>query len=109
MARRLGLGDGGDGVDSLRLEGFAAYGVPCESLEMAPFSGALGQEVHGILGHPVFGALTLTWDFPAGRLTVSTNTLAADGPGIVATRRNPRPGHGRAARGRVRHPTFWPR
>lgn len=88
LARRLGLRDG---VDSLSLGDFTARGVHYEPLDMTPFSGALGREVHGILGHPVFGSLTLTWDFPAGRLTVSTDTLPAEGPGIVTARRNPRP------------------
>jgi hypothetical protein len=58
---------------------------------MTQLSAALGREIQGILGQPVFAGVSVTWDFPRGTLEVSTDTLAASEPGVVPTRRDRRP------------------
>jgi hypothetical protein len=81
----------GQGIDSLAIGDFTAYHVRVRPLEMTQLSAALGRRVEGIVGHPVFGGVSATWDLPRGTLHLSVDTLRPGDPGVVPTRRDRRP------------------
>ncbi|MBO6577235.1 MAG: hypothetical protein JJ896_17685 [Rhodothermales bacterium] len=71
-------------IDSLRIGDYAAYDFGVSKLDMDALSAALGERVYGILGHPVFNPLLLTYDFPGRRLVIEHARL--DSAGAVPLR-----------------------
>lgn len=64
-------------VDSLAIGEFKAFEFGIREHDMELLSAALGQRIDGILGHPVFNPLLLTYDFPARELTIEVGKLDA--------------------------------
>ncbi len=58
---------------------------------MDQLSHALGMRIEGIVGHPVFKNVLLTYDYPAQEVRVGLGRLPAAGPGIVPTGKEKRP------------------
>ena len=58
---------------------------------MDQLSHALGRRIEGIVGHPVFKNVLLTYDYPAQEVRVGLGRLPVAGPGIVRTGKGKRP------------------
>ena len=80
-----------DEVDSLQIGAFEAFDVAVRSLDMTDLSHALREPLLGIVGHPVFAAGTLTYDFPRGEVRLSRDALAPEDPLVVPGRESTRP------------------
>ncbi len=81
----------GSTTDSLRIGRFSAHDLRVESLEMTELSAALGRDVLGIVGHPVFRDVLQTWDVAAGRITLRHGSLDPGETGVWPTRPGDRP------------------
>ena len=79
-------------VRSVQIGDFKARGeLHFFSRSMDQLSHALGTRIEGIVGHPVFQNVLLTYDYPAGEVRVGQGSLPAVGPGIVPTGKARRP------------------
>lgn len=58
---------------------------------MDQLSHALGMRIEGIVGHPVFRNVLLTYDYPGQEVRVGLGRLPVAGPGIVPTGKEKRP------------------
>jgi hypothetical protein len=82
----------GDRVQTVDIGSFHAEGtIPVITRSMDQLSQALGTRIEGIVGHPVFQRVLLTYDYPAGEVRIESGSLPADGPGIVPTGKKSRP------------------
>jgi len=88
VIREAGLNSG---IDSLRIGEYRAESFGFGRLDTDELSSALGLEIDGILGHPVFGGVLLTYDFPRGSLWLEAGALPEEGEGVVRARENRRP------------------
>lgn len=79
------------GIDSLRIGGFQARHLAVEAQPMEELSNALGLQLDGILGHPVFAAGLVTYDYPRGEVRLSRSRLDAADEGIARTGSGGRP------------------
>ncbi len=83
---------GVDEVRSLSIGEFKARGnLQFFSRSMDQLSHALGARIEGIVGHPVFKNVLLTYDYSSRELRVGPGALPSKGPGIVPTGRAKRP------------------
>lgn len=62
-------------VDSLAIGEFKAFEFGFREHDMELLSAALGRRIDGILGHPVFNPLLLTYDFPGRELSIEVGSL----------------------------------
>ena len=62
-------------IDSLEIGKFKAFDFGIRSHEMDLLSAALGRRIDGILGHPVFNPLLLTYDYGSRQLSIAVGSL----------------------------------
>lgn len=86
-ADQLGLRSRAD----LKIGDFAARGVQVRESDMSQVSRALGHDVSGILGHPVFRDFLLTYDYGRRRVVLEEGALEVSEPGTVRTHNAERP------------------
>ncbi|MBD3869040.1 MAG: PDZ domain-containing protein [Acidobacteria bacterium] len=87
-----GIIGGVDEVQSLSIGEFKARGnLHIFSRSMDQLSHALGTRIEGIVGHPVFQKVLLTYDYPGRELRVGSGNLPDEGQGIVPTGKEKRP------------------
>ena len=63
----------------------------CQVRELDHIGDALGEPIDGILGHPVFRKLLLTYDYPAGEIRARIGALEDDLPGVAPMSTSTRP------------------
>jgi len=79
-------------IGLLEIGGFRASGrIPCHERDLTQISRALGSEIDGIVGHPVFHGVVIVYDFPAREVRVHDGRLDAADDGVVPTSRGNRP------------------
>ncbi|MHC4948222.1 MAG: aspartyl protease family protein [Planctomycetota bacterium] len=78
-------------IGELRIGRMSARRVPVLVRDIDHLSNAIGEEIAGVVGHPVFRGVLVTYDFPGREVRVRTGVLPAEGDGIVSTSRGPRP------------------
>lgn len=79
-------------VDSIEAGAFRATGrLRIDVRDLDLFGLTLGTEIDGILGYTTFGSALLTYDFPAGEVRVSWDSLVAGEPGALRMARGERP------------------
>ncbi len=79
------------GIDSLSIGEFSAFDLGYDRLDTEELSAALGREIHGLLGHPVFAGALVTWDFPANEIVITPGELPSAGEDVLATKSDIRP------------------
>ena len=88
----VGIIGGVDQASSLNIGEFKARGkLHFISRSMDQLSQALGTRIEGIVGHPVFKTVLLTYDYPGQELRVRSGSLPDEGQGIVPTGKEKRP------------------
>lgn len=78
-------------ADSLRIGEFEAFRFGVGELEMTALSAALGRDVVGILGHPVFAGTLMTWDPQQGAILLERGELDPEEDGVIRARDDHRP------------------
>jgi hypothetical protein len=79
-------------VRSLNIGEFKARGkLHFIARSMDQLSHALGTRIEGIVGHPVFNKVLLTYDYPGQELRFRPGSLPDEGQGIVPTGKEKRP------------------
>ncbi len=78
-------------ADSLRIGEFEAFRFGAGELEMTALSSALGREIVGILGHPVFAGVLMTWDPKNRAILLERGELDRGMDGVFPARDDSRP------------------
>lgn len=79
-------------IDELRIGEVRFSGnIRCITHDLSALNSALGERFDGIVGHPVFQKVLLTYDYPASEVRIRTGELRDDMPGVAPMQRGKRP------------------